>query len=115
MCIVRVVPNIVAADPASGNDFYVDVLGLVVAMDLGRIVTFASPTNPNAQLSLLAPDEVLPRPDYAIEVGDVDACHARAVARGLSIHYGLTTVTWGVRRFFVRDPNGKIANVMSHV
>jgi len=28
--------------------------------------------------------------------------------------YPLTDEPWGVRRFFVRDPNGVVLNVMSH-
>jgi hypothetical protein len=28
--------------------------------------------------------------------------------------YPLTDEPWGVRRFFVRDPNGMIVNVVSH-
>lgn len=45
---------------------------------------------------------------------DVDAVHAIAVARRVEIVYPLTTEPWGVRRFFVRDPNGVVVNVVSH-
>ncbi len=114
MTVKRVVPNIVSADPAAGRDFYGSVLGMVVAMDLGWIVTFASPTHPHAQISLLGPDAPTPCPDYSVEVLDIDACHARAMARELPILYPRTTEPWGVRRFFVRDPNGRVANIMSH-
>ncbi|MGA2287514.1 MAG: VOC family protein, partial [Bradyrhizobium sp.] len=34
--------------------------------------------------------------------------------RGYSIVYPLTDEPWGVRRFFVRDPNGAVINVVSH-
>jgi len=44
----------------------------------------------------------------------VDAVYAKAVARGLTIVYPLTTEPWGVRRFFVVDPNGLVLNLMSH-
>jgi uncharacterized glyoxalase superfamily protein PhnB len=50
----------------------------------------------------------------SIEVDDVDAIHARAVAEGIPIVYPLTTEPWGVRRFHVADPNGVVINVMSH-
>ena len=37
-----------------------------------------------------------------------------AVGRGYPIVYPLTDEPWGVRRFFVADPNGVVFNVMSH-
>jgi catechol 2,3-dioxygenase-like lactoylglutathione lyase family enzyme len=115
MTIRRVVPNIWSADPEASRAFYVDVLGFEVAMDMGWIVTFASPENPTAQVSILRPDNAgAPQPDFTVEVDDVDARHARALARDVPIIYPLTDEGWGVRRFFVRDPNGKIVNIMSH-
>ena len=53
-------------------------------------------------------------PDLSIEVADVDSVHAKAIARGLQIVYPLTDEPWGVRRFFVADPNGVVINVLSH-
>ena len=45
---------------------------------------------------------------------DVDAVHTKAVGLGLQVVYPLTDEPWGVRRFFVADPNGVVINVMSH-
>jgi uncharacterized glyoxalase superfamily protein PhnB len=53
-------------------------------------------------------------PDVSIEVDDVDAVHARAVAARADIVYPLTDEEWGLRRFFVRDPNGAVINVTQH-
>lgn len=50
----------------------------------------------------------------SIEVDDVDDVHARAVASGAEIVYPLTDEPWGLRRFFVRDPNGIVVNVTQH-
>jgi predicted enzyme related to lactoylglutathione lyase len=86
-------------------------------MNAGRIMTLVSPDNPTAQISLLsglAPVSHHREPTLTIEVADVDATHARAVAAGAQIVYPLTTEPWGVRRFFVADPNGVVINVMSH-
>jgi uncharacterized glyoxalase superfamily protein PhnB len=84
-------------------------------MDMGRIVTFVSPTNPTAQVSIVALDDSSDvQPVITVEVGDVDTVHAEAVDRGLPIVYPLTDESWGVRRFFVTDPNGAVLNVMSH-
>jgi len=54
-------------------------------------------------------------PDVSIEVEDVDAVHAKAVERGYEIVHPVTDEPWGVRRFFVRDPNGAVINVMTHM
>jgi catechol 2,3-dioxygenase-like lactoylglutathione lyase family enzyme len=115
MSIHRVVANIQSARFDESRAFYTEVLGFEIAMDMGWIVTFASPTNPTAQVTLLSePDAATPHPNISIEVADVDAIHARAVARGLQIVYPLTDEPWGVRRFYVADPNGVVINVMSH-
>jgi uncharacterized glyoxalase superfamily protein PhnB len=60
-------------------------------------------------------DESAPiEPNITIEVADVDALHAEALGRGAEIVYPLTDERWGVRRFFLRDPNGVVLNVMAH-
>jgi uncharacterized glyoxalase superfamily protein PhnB len=51
----------------------------------------------------------------SIEVDNVDEVHARAVERGLKIVRPLADEPWGVRRFFVADPNGIVINVLSHL
>src|SRR5829696_8159458 len=45
-------------------------------------------------------------PDVSIEVDDVDEVYERARAAGAEVVYALTDEEWGLRRFFVRDPNG---------
>lgn len=116
MSVKRIVPDIKSKDLDASREFYVDVLGLEVAMDMGFIVTLVSPTNPTAQVSLMRDDEssaILPQ--MSVEVADVDEVHARAVSRECKVVYPLTSEPWGVRRFFVTDPNGTIINVMSHI
>jgi predicted enzyme related to lactoylglutathione lyase len=111
----RVVPDFQADDPAASAEFYSEVLGLEVAMDHGWIVTFAAPDNPAAQISVMRQDASAPvSPDASIEVDDVDAAHAAAQRLGYEIVHPLTNEPWGVRRFFVREPNGKVLNVLSH-
>ncbi len=112
--IRRVVPDITTADLATSRDFYTGLLGFEVAMDLGWVVTLASPTNPTAQITLVAPTDDPVHADISIEVDDVDAVHAQVTERHLEIVYPLTDEDWGVRRFFVRDPNGVMLNIVSH-
>jgi predicted enzyme related to lactoylglutathione lyase len=111
------VPNITSENVEQSRKFYTDFLGFQVAMDMGWIITLASPSNPTAQISLLrGTGSAPPRTpaSLSIEVADVDAVHAKAVEFGLPIVYPLTTEPWGVRRFHVTDPNGVVMNVMSH-
>jgi predicted enzyme related to lactoylglutathione lyase len=115
-----VVPNLASKRLENTRAFYVNVLGFQVAMEMpinsGRIVTLISPDNPTAQISLLSgrPSSSPQEPNLTIEVQDADAVHARAVAEGAPIVYPLTTEPWGVRRFYVSDPDGVIINVMTH-
>lgn len=115
MRVHRVVPDFHSPDPGASQRFYAEVLGLEVAMDLGWIVTFVDPDNPAAQISVMRQDaSAAVQPDASIEVDDVDAAHAAAQRLGCEIVHPLTDEPWGVRRFFVRDPNGKVLNILSH-
>ena len=113
MTISRAVPNIRSERPTETRDFFVDVLGFEVAMDMGWVVTVASPTNPSAQVTIVGNDDMA-APGISVEVTDVDAAHARAVERGLEIVYPLRDEEWGVRRFMLREPSGTVVNVLSH-
>ncbi len=55
-----------------------------------------------------------PAPDMSIEVDDIDEAHRGTVALGVEITYPLTAEPWGVRRFFVRDPFGRLVNILAH-
>jgi uncharacterized glyoxalase superfamily protein PhnB len=90
------------------------VLGLRPVMDHGWIMTLADPDRPAVQLSLMTHDATAPVvPAVSIEVDDVDECFAAAVRAGAEIVHPLTDEPWGVRRFFVRDPDGHVINVLS--
>ena len=98
MSVSRIVPDLHAGDPHATREFYVDVLGLEVAMDLGWIVTYADPGDGNVQISVMAEDASAPvTPDVSIEVDDVDAVHAEALRRGFAVIHPLTDEPWGVR------------------
>jgi catechol 2,3-dioxygenase-like lactoylglutathione lyase family enzyme len=111
--ISRAVPNIKADRPAETRDFFVDLLGLEVAMDIGWIVTVASPANSAVQVNIIANDDMA-APGISVGVADVDAVHAKAVELGLDIVYPLRDEEWGVRRFMLREPSGTVVNVVSH-
>ncbi|MGH3092322.1 MAG: VOC family protein [Gaiellaceae bacterium] len=113
MSINRAVPNIRADRPAETRDFFVNLLGFQVAMDLGWIATVASPANPSVQVSIVGNDDAS-APGISVEVADVDAVHAKAVEQGFEIAYPLRDEEWGVRRFMLREPSGTLVNVLSH-
>ena len=114
MTISRAVPNIRSDRPAETRDFFVDLLGFEVAMDLDWISTVTSPTNPSAQVSIISNDDPA-APGISVGVDDVDAVHARAVEQGYEIAYPLRDEEWGVRRFMLREPSGTLVNVLSHL
>ena len=111
--ISRAVPNIRSDRPAETRDFFVELLGFRVAMDMGWIATVASPANPSAQVSIVSNDDPS-APGISVEVADVDAVHAKAMEQGLEIAYPLRDEEWGVRRFMLREPSGTVVNILSH-
>ncbi|WSQ38132.1 VOC family protein [Streptomyces sp. NBC_01224] len=133
MSVRRIVPNIrtntgpgvesdanattnaaVAAAMKRNAEFY-GLLGLQEVMNHGWIMTLASPSHPSAQISIMEADATAPvTPDMSMEVEDVDAAYTAMQAGGAEIVYPLHDEEWGVRRFFVRDPNGRVINVLGH-
>lgn len=49
-----------------------------------------------------------------MEVEDVEAVYAQVLASDANVPRDLRDEEWGVRRFFVRDPNGRVVNVLGH-
>jgi catechol 2,3-dioxygenase-like lactoylglutathione lyase family enzyme len=117
MTVRRIVPDFQADSEesmAQSRDFY-GRLGLEEVMNLGWVMTLASPSNPTAQIIFITEERTAPVvPDLSIEVDDVDAVYAEVVASGAEIVRDLRDEEWGVRRFFVRDPNGRVVNVLTH-
>ncbi|MFC1402189.1 MULTISPECIES: VOC family protein [Streptacidiphilus] len=114
MAVHRVVPNIQSEAAEQSREFY-GMLGFEEVMNHGWIMTLASPSAPAAQISVMAEDLTAPvAPDLSIEVDDVDAAYAVVRASGAEIVHPLQDEEWGVRRFFVRDPNGRVVNVLGH-
>ncbi len=112
----RIVTDLQATEPAQTAAFYREVLGLEIVMDHGWIVTLSDPARPAVQLSLISADATAPEvPRASIEVADVEAAYLAALAAGAEIVHPLTTEPWGVRRFFMRDPDGHVINVLAHV
>ncbi|HEX6033680.1 MAG TPA: VOC family protein [Anaerolineales bacterium] len=115
MNVRRIVVDIQSEDFEENRNFYENLIGLELGMDLGWIMTFGSPGNPAAQLTIIRKDLTASvNPTLTIEVENAEAVYANAVEMGFKIVHPLTEEPWGVRRFSVLDPNGEVVNVMSH-
>ncbi|MFF6980669.1 VOC family protein [Streptomyces sp. NPDC008343] len=117
MTIRRIMPDFQVGSEEqmeTSRDFY-GLLGFEEVMNMGWVMTLASPANPTAQISFFTEERTAPVvPDLSVEVEDVDAVYAQVRASGAEIVRELREEEWGVRRFFVRDPNGRVVNVLTH-
>jgi catechol 2,3-dioxygenase-like lactoylglutathione lyase family enzyme len=115
MAVKRIVPNIASDQLDKAKSFYAEILGMDVVMDLGWIVTFAAAASTNPQVSIATEGgSGTPVPDLSVEVDNFDEVLLRVRRSGLSIVYGPVQEPWGVQRFFVRDPFGRLLNILAH-
>ena len=115
MRINRVVANIETSDVEKADAFYHDVLGLERIMDHGWILTYDSNSKMTVQISFASEGgSGTPVPDLSIEVDDIETALARVKKASIPIEYGSVSEPWGVRRFYVRDPFGKLINILQH-
>ncbi len=115
MTVKRIVADIAYANPAKARAFYETLFGLETVMDQGWIVTLAADAATRPQISIASEGgSGTPVPDLSIEVDDVDLVYEKARNAGHEIVYDLCDEPWGVRRFFMRDPAGKLLNVLAH-
>ncbi len=114
MAVKRIKPNILSDRFDESRAFYHGVIGLDGGDGLDWILFFGTDQR-EVQLSVTKLDvKAHVHPDVSIEVDDVDGVYERARTAGSEIVYPLTEEEWGLRRFFVRDPNGAIINVTEH-
>lgn len=115
MRVTRITTNIGVADIEAAKGFYTDYLGLSVEeFNLGWVARYTSPDN-GEHVQLVTRDATAPV-DSAVSVHtpDVEAAYAEAQELGYEIVKPLATEEWGVRRFFVRAPDGTVLNVVAH-
>jgi catechol 2,3-dioxygenase-like lactoylglutathione lyase family enzyme len=108
--------NLPVADIPAARAFYTDYLGLSVEeFNLGWVARYSSPSG-DASVQLVTHDATAPVDSViSVRVGDgVDEAYAEAQRRGYEIVHPLTEEAWGLRRFFVRSPDGNVINVVSH-
>jgi catechol 2,3-dioxygenase-like lactoylglutathione lyase family enzyme len=114
VAVKRIKPNILSERFDESRSFYTGVIGLDGGDGLDWIIFFGTDQR-EVQLSVMSLDvKAHIHPNVSIEVDDVDEVYDRAVGAGAEIVYPLTDEEWGLRRFFVRDPNGAVINVTQH-
>jgi catechol 2,3-dioxygenase-like lactoylglutathione lyase family enzyme len=115
MRVKRIVANITTDNIAAAKRFYADILGLDVLMDHGWIATYGGPQTAAVQVGIASEGgSGTPVPDLSVEVDDLDEALARVRRAGIALEYGPAVEPWGVRRFYVRDPFGKLINILTH-
>jgi len=116
--INRIVPNIFSNDLENSKQFYTNFLEMDLVMDMEWILTFASKENPTSQISIVQFDKQEKLDNTAtflsIEVSDIDKLYERAKKQNIEIVYPITEEPWGVKRFFVKEPNGATINLLAH-
>lgn len=114
MTVRRIIPYHESRDFEATRSFYTRVVGLEEGSFGGGYIGFGSG---QAQVLFAPPggEEIVPR--MGIDMGSaeaVDAAHAEATEMGHDVVYGPVDEPWGVRRFFVRDPDGVVLSVLAH-
>jgi catechol 2,3-dioxygenase-like lactoylglutathione lyase family enzyme len=115
MRVSRIMTNLHVADIEESKGFYTGFLGLgAEEFNLGWVARYSSPDG-RANVQLVTGDLTAPE-DSVISAmtDDVDAAYEEAQQLGYEIVHPLTTEPWGVRRFFVRAPDGTVINVVGH-
>jgi catechol 2,3-dioxygenase-like lactoylglutathione lyase family enzyme len=117
MRVTGIVANLRVANIDSARAFYQGYLGLnVEAFNLGWVANYTSPER-LASVHLVTRDATAPEDSViSVHVGaSVDEAFAEARRRSYEIVHPLADEPWGVRRFFVRAPDGNVINMVSHV
>ena len=116
MAVKRIVANFAVDDIAKAEAFYEAILGLETVMDHGWIRTFAASGHTmTAQVNFSTEGgSGTPVPDMSIEVDNLDEILGKMTDAGIAIEYGPADEPWGVRRFYVHDPFGKLINIVMH-
>jgi catechol 2,3-dioxygenase-like lactoylglutathione lyase family enzyme len=107
--------NLRVADVEKAKSFYTGFLGLSTEeFNMGWVARYTDPDT-GANVQLVTGDSTAPEDSViSVHTPDVDAAYEEARQLGYEIVYPLTTEPWGVRRFFVRAPDGNVLNIVAH-
>lgn len=115
MRATRITANLRVADVEAAKSFYTGFLGLSTEeFNMGWVARYTSPDT-GTHVQLVTGDATAPEDSViSVHTPDVDAAYEEAVSLGYEIVHPITTEPWGVRRFFVRAPDGNVINIVLH-
>ena len=111
----RIMTNLSVPDLEAAKGFHTGFLGLSTEeFNLGWVARYTSPDG-GASVQLVSGDATAPEDSViSVQTDDVDGAYEEAQRLGYEIVHPLTTEPWGVRRFFVRAPDGNVLNIVAH-
>jgi catechol 2,3-dioxygenase-like lactoylglutathione lyase family enzyme len=115
MRATRITADLRVPDLEAAKGFYTGYLGLSTEeFNLGWVARYTSPDT-GVHVQLVTRDATAPEdPVVSVHTDDVEGAYEEARRLGYEIVHPLTTEPWGVRRFFVRAPDGTVINVVAH-
>ena len=116
MRVTGIDANLSVADIAAARDFYKDYLGLSVEgvqPRVGRRATRHRMARPPSSSSPATPRHRTTRSSQFMSAPGLMR-RTRRHSGGYEIVHPLTEEAWGVRRFFVRAPDGNVINMVNH-
>jgi predicted enzyme related to lactoylglutathione lyase len=115
MQAIRIMANLRVADVDAAKSFYTDDLGLSTeAFNMEWVARYTSPDG-SAYVQLVTRDASAPEDSIiSVHTDDVEGAYEEAQKLGYEIVHPITTEPWGVRRFFVRAPDGNVINIVNH-
>lgn len=115
MHATSIMANLRVADIEAAKGFYTDYLGLSTEeFNMGWVARYASAAT-SANVQLVTRDATAPEDSViSIHTDDVEGAYEEAQKLGYEIVHPITTEPWGVRRFFVRAPDGNVINIVNH-
>ncbi len=115
MRAIRIMANLKVPDVEAARSFYAGYLGLTIEeFNMGWVARYSSPDT-EAKVQLVTRDSTAPEDSViSVHTDDVEGAYEEARRLGYEIVHPITTEPWGVRRFFVRAPDGNVVNVVGH-
>lgn len=85
-------------------------------MNHGCITSYGSDEKMDVQVSFAAEGSSRTEvPELSIEVNDVDERYRQMKQHGFFVDYGPADEPWNILQIYVRDPFGKLINILQHL